>query len=495
VDQTCVLYPKMLELPNSDEQVSLYRLGRVSELHGTANLVSVNTIQKEPSMVDIKKLLLVAVVLAAAIAGCSGQDEPLSILDPTQGAGSSTSLGDAATATASIVLSGFSVQFDGRQVSGGNTTFSYTVTGTGGEHALSHFALEVPDCAPAVLSTSPAGGTIGVNPLTGLYSVKWDLSLGTNESRSYSVTFTGDVPLGIIRASVKASTEVGLAEIAGPCGGFEISGNVYIDADSNGVLNGADEPGIENVTVTLEDGNGGIETYTTDASGTFSFLRLSGTFTLRVDAATSVVDFNEELAESFDPSGPTSVIVTVGPDSPGNNFGYKPQVAEIIVELDTGVLLTDGEPIKFWKRELRSAINGGNGKSEFDPTAMGIFIEKIQMLFLPDPFTFTPGNELQEALDILNDKSKDPVMQLKRELLAAEFNEVSDKGLVGADDLQRALLSWAESLVAQLSAGPSASSRYGDGPVRVISKFDVEDATLLLNKLNGATGGGSGGEG
>ena len=86
-------------------------------------------------------------------------------------------------------------------------------------------------------------------------------------------------------------------------------------------------------------------------------------------------------------------------------------------------------------------------------------------------------------------------MQLKRELLAAEFNEVSGKGLIDADELQRALISWVESLVAQLSTGPSASIKYGDGPVKAISNFDVEDASLLLNKLNGATGGGSGGEG
>ena len=446
-------------------------------------------------MIESRKFVLVAIVLAVAIVGCSGHDEPMSIQNPPRESDSVALAGGASAVTSSIVIDGYDVQFDGRQLSGGNTTFSYTVSGMGAEHALSHFALEIPDCAPEVLSTSPAGGTIGINPLTGLYSVKWDVTLGTNESRSYSVTFAGDVPLGIIRASVKAGAEVGLAEIAGPCRGFEISGTVYIDADSNGVLNGADEPGIENVTVTLEDGNGGIETYTTDASGTYSFLRLSGTFTLRIDVATSADDFNEELAESFSPSGPTTVIVTVGPDSPGNDFGYDPKADKIIVDLDTGVLLTDGEPIKFWKREIRSAINGGKGQSEFDPTTMALFLEDIQMLFLPEPFQFTPGNELREALDILSDNSKDPVMQLKRELLAAEFNEVSGKGLIDADELQRALISWVESLVAQLSTGPSASIKYGDGPVRAISFFDVEDASLLLNKLNGATGGGSGGEG
>jgi len=446
-------------------------------------------------MTQSRKFVLVAIVLAVAIVGCSSHDEPMSIQNPPRESDSVVLAGGASAVTSSIVIDGYDVQFDGRQFSGGNTTFSYTVSGMGSEHTLSHFALELPDCAPAVHSFSPAGGTVGVDPHTGLYSIKWDLELGANESRSYSVTFAGDVPLGIIRASVKASTEVGLAEIAGPCGGFEISGTIYIDADSNGVLNGADEPGIENVTVTLEDGNGGIETYTTDASGTYSFLRLSGTFTLRIDAATSADDFNEELAESFSPSGPTTVIVTVGPDSPGNNFGYDPKADKIIVDLDTGVLLTDGEPVKFWKREIRSAINGGKGQSEFDPTTMALFLEEIQMLFLPEPFQFTPGNELQEALDVLSDNSKDPVIQLKRELLAAEFNEVSGKGLIEADELQRALISWAESLVAQLSTGPSASIKYGDGPVRVLSSFDVDDASLLLNKLNGATGGGSGGEG
>jgi hypothetical protein len=189
--------------------------------------------------------------------------------------------------------------------------------------------------------------------------------------------------------------------------------------------------------------------------------------------------------------------VTVGPGVTNSNFGFDPKSQEIILELETGVLLTNGEPVKFWKRELRAAING-NGGGEFGADAMQAFVAEIQTLFLDDPFQFTPGNELEDALDILSDNSKDPVIQLKRELLAAEFNEVSGKGLIGADDLQRAIIAWAESLVAQFAVTVS-SGKTVDEPSLAGSRYTtkVGEAEFLLELLNGstATGGGAGGEG
>ena len=87
---------------------------------------------------------------------------------------------------------------------------------------------------------------------------------------------------------------------------------------------------------------------------------------------------------------------------------------------------------------------------------------------------------------------------MKRELLAAEFNEVSGKGLIGADELQRAIIAWAESLVAQ-SAVTVSSGRTGDDPALAGSRYTtkVGEAEFLLELLNGsaATGGGAGGEG
>ena len=445
-------------------------------------------------------IILIA-ILGVTLAGCSRQSDNIIGNYPNRDRPSAlrTSVDPRVTAsplfTASNVINGYLVQFDERVYINDQTTFSYTVSGAGAEHALSFFLLELPDCAPALDSFSPQAATIGIDPHTGIFGIKWNQSLDTYESRSYSITFPGNVPLGVIRASVKASTLAEIGEITGPCDGFEISGTVYVDTDGNGTMNSAEESGIIDVTVTLVDSKGNVQTATTDSFGDYTFIKIAGTYTVRIDAATAADDFNEDLAASFDPTGPTSKVITVGPDSPGNDFGFDPRAKEITYDLEQGILLTTGEPVKFWKRELRAAISGGKGNTEFDAATMAQFITEIQGLFLPDPFQFTPRNEFQEAMDILSTKSKDPLLILLRELLAAEFNEVSGKGLVDAAELQSVLIAWAESVA--LSAYPvePPASQYGIGLPRGGIDDNVGDAIKLLIRLNGTTGGGSGGGG
>jgi hypothetical protein len=435
--------------------------------------------------------ILLAATLSAIFAGCGQQDSPTLVERPDATPTLLLTQTSGPTVPDSTVLNGYLVQFDGRSVVGSQTTFSYTVTGVGGAHALSHFLLEIPDCAPDLVASSPAGGTVGVDPLTGLYGVKWDSPLGTTESRSYSMTFLGDVPMGVILASVKASTTSPTGEIAGPCGGFLVSGTVFVDADSSGHQIGPDEIGIANVTVTMIDLGGNEMTALSDINGDYAFLRVAGTYALRIDAVTSAEDFNEVLAENFDPTTPATVPVTVGPDSPDNDFGYYPQAEEITLELAAGTLLTTGEPPKYWIKQVR-----GGGRTDYDSATIDAFLTEIQGLYLPDPFRFTPGNEKKEAIDILKSRSKDPIDQLLKELLAAEFNEVSGKGLVGEEELQSVLLAWVESLIAQAdSGGPTLTTRKdgGGGPQRVEPSASRDQALELLRLLNGATGGGGGG--
>ena len=256
--------------------------------------------------------------------------------------------------------------------------------------------------------------------------------------------------------------------------------------------------------MTLADSDGNIQTSLTDINGEYAFLKIPGTYTVRIDTATAEDDFNEELATSFDPTGPTSKVVTVGPDAISNDFGFDPRTEEITYDIEMGILLTTGEPVKFWKKQIRAAISGGKGNTEFDALTMAQFITEIQGLFFPYPFQFTPGNEFQEALEILSIKSKDPYEQLLRELLAAEFNEVSGKGLVSAPELQSVMLSWAESvaiaaspeapqaapLTAPLTSGNSDRTLLGS-PIG----DRVGDAVNFLSQMNGSTAGGSGGGG
>ena len=458
-------------------------------------------------MKRLSYFIIVFAVLGIALSGCSRQGDP-TLPDYHTGDNLSALLaplaliaGASPAVTTSSVINGYLVHFDGRMYDSGQTTFSYTVSGTGAAHALSNFFLELPDCAPALDSFEPTGATINVNPLSGIYGVKWDQLLGTNGTRSYSITFPGDITLGVIRTSVKASTLLEIGEIAGPCDGFEISGTVFVDTDGNGIMTEADELGIiVDVTVTLVDSDGNIQTALTDINGEYAFLKIPGTYTVRIDTATTADDFNEELAASFDPTGPTSKIVTVGPNAIGNDFGFDPRTEEITYDIEMGILLTTGEPVKFWKKQLRASISGGKGNTEFDAATMGQFIIEIQELFFPDPFQFTPGNEFQEALEILSIKSKDPYEQLLRELLAAEFNEVSGKGLVDAPELQSVMLSWAESvaIVASPDVPQTAPLTSGNSDRILLGSpigDRVGDAVNFLSKVNGSTAGGSGGGG
>ncbi len=215
---------------------------------------------------------------------------------------------------------------------------------------------------------------------------------------------------------------------------------------------------------------------------------------VRIEGSTAVDDFNEQLAASFDPTGPTSLVVTIGPDSEGNNFGFDPRTEETTYDIAQGLLLTTGESDKYWKRELRSAINDGKGRSNFDLTTMTQFIMEIQEFNLPEPFQFTSGNEFQEAMDIISTTSKDPLPTLLKELLMAELNEVSGKGLVDVPGLQAVLLAWVESVYAEASSAIAPVSGFlplGGGLI----DDRVADAIDLLTQLNGSTGGGSGGGG
>ena len=437
------------------------------------------------------RLISTFTVLVLAFFGCGQHDDPMqtdfsAIPDAVE-----QSTVAAPSVYPSVVLSGYLVEFNGSVFSEGQTTFSYTVTGVSASHALSNFFLELPGCAPEASAFDPGGPTVNVSPLNNLFGATWNIALATDGSRSYSMTFPGHVPLGIIRAHVKTGQTLDIGVVPGPCGGFEISGAVYVDADSNGVRT-AEELGIANVTVRLDDGNGNIESATTDAYGGYLFRKFDGTFTVRIDGATPEVDFNEGLAASFDPTGPTSLVVTVGPDSPNNNVGYHPQQEKIIFELETGALPTTGEPARYWIKQVR-----GKGGAEFSQTEVALFIAEIENLFLPDPFQFTAGNEFDEAIDVLRINSKDPLQELNRELLVAEFNHVSGKGI--EPELQSVLLKWVEAVIVEAGgAGSSAAAASGKGGLQTAPAgggTGVWDALTILLLVNGATGGGSGGGG
>jgi hypothetical protein len=426
--------------------------------------------------------------LALSLSGCFGPEAPSS---PAAPAGEATAKGaPAAGLAADPVLAGYVVHYVGRVVANNRTTFTYNVHGAGSTTSSAHVSLQIPACAGALADYSPQPAVLGLDPTTGISGIHWNFPIHGDDAvgLNFSVTFAGDVPEGVVRFAVKAGTDVGRGVVTGPCQGFLISGTLYVDSDSSGTRNAANEPGsLANVTVALVDAAGGTATTTTAANGTFAFKTLDGTFTLRIDAATSAVDFNEDLFASFFATTTLTRVVTVGPDSPNNDFGFKPQAKKVIAEVQDGTLPTDGLPAKFWLRELRGAVRSGTGPTYSAATLLG-FLNTIEGLFFPVPYQFDSGVELQQAIDQLSHPIRTNLDALIQALLVTELNHVSGHGLVGEADLQAVLLSWAESVViANTTSGATA------GPV--VSKSsdtlapDIGTATTLLNSINSSRGG------
>ncbi|HEU4929818.1 MAG TPA: SdrD B-like domain-containing protein [Candidatus Krumholzibacteria bacterium] len=380
------------------------------------------------------------------------------------------------------VINNFNVHFDGRTVSGGNTTFAYTVSGTGVDPSMSHFTIELPPCAGAPVSYSPVGGAnINTNQQSGVYGLQWHSSIDENNlvGVQFSVTFAGDVPLGIVRSEVKTDGGVwATGYVFGPCAGSHVAGSVFVDADNNGI-HGIGEGGISNVTVTITDGEGS-QSAVTDASGNYDFLVGPGTYTVAVAPSTPANDFNEDLFASF-VYDVTSRTVTVGSNEVADaDFGFEPKSDKIVADLEAGLLLTTGKPVRYWK----SALRGGKN-APYTPAQLVAFLQQIETLGVPDPFQFGAGTEIAEAYAILSDNRRDLEVRLRKELLASELNFVSGKSIVGETDLHEVLLLWCEQVL-----GPSTPPAGVIVPMAIRDISEGESAVGLLGTLNGSTGGG-----
>ncbi|MBZ0298138.1 MAG: hypothetical protein K8J31_00245, partial [Anaerolineae bacterium] len=117
-----------------------------------------------------------------------------------------------------VLIRGFVVMYGGRDFDGSKTTFTYVVSGTGTPPDLSHFDLEIPVCVPPlqVVGYNPTQAvSFGVDPTTGVTGIKWDLSLGMTETRTYTITFAGNVPEGTVVVAVKGGNGFESATLPG----------------------------------------------------------------------------------------------------------------------------------------------------------------------------------------------------------------------------------------------------------------------------------------
>jgi len=138
-----------------------------------------------------------------------------------------------------VLIRGYNVQLMSRVYTGGQTTFTYQVTGTDTPPDLSHFTLEIPSCLNLV-SYSPSNPVeIGTDPTTGVNGIKWDFGVDMSDSQTYTVTFDGEITLGEVTAAVKGGPGYEALAVPGPgcgscsCGNpnFTYAIEVTIDAE------------------------------------------------------------------------------------------------------------------------------------------------------------------------------------------------------------------------------------------------------------------------
>lgn len=323
----------------------------------------------------------------------------------------------------SKLINTYNVTFTGRVVNGTGdnvtTTFNYTVSGTNQTPQLDSFYLEIPACAGNLSGWEPqqaASFNDGV--------LKWNSSVPKDGSQNFSITFSGEVPLGIINSTVTRGSNMASDKILGPCNGvYTLSGSIYIDADNYGVKD-ASENGIPSIPVGLFNSKGdGITTVSTDGDGLYSFMVLEGY---------SKIAVGEEFLNNsgYTPIENTFVVLeNVTEDLYDLNFGYTVDPEKITKDLDDQIIPVNTEPTKFWVQEIR---NAGKNNGVYTKGEIRKFLETIEGMFLSEPFQFGVDKE-KNALSILTRPIKTDLDEFLQQLLTAELNVVSKRGALLPD--------------------------------------------------------------
>jgi len=393
-----------------------------------------------------------------------------------------------------VPLNNYLVTFNGKTYDQANdrSTFSYTVSGTGVEPALNYLFIETPACAGAPVAYSPVQSA-KVNP----DGITWEASISTESSQDYSITYSGDLPIGAVNAISESGNVMGSAEIPGPCKGiYTISGTVFVDGNSNG-LKGTSESGIQNVTVHFINSDGLAYSQKTTSTGSYSYQVFTGSnsvdFDIEVRETTADdTDFNEGLFDGYSATTLTSKTVTVnGADVTGIDYGFAPQTEKLILQFEDGTILLNTEEPKFWIQQLRFAQKN-NSKAEIPAADLLGYLEVIEQLYLTEPFQFG-DQKFDAALNILAGPKKTDLESLLVQLLTAELNVVSGRGS-GNLDFDLALIAFGESAADELKnsvvlQNTLSSTSTSDTEVSTLSVRTL-DAESLLTSFNSSGGGG-----
>ncbi|WP_424493738.1 SdrD B-like domain-containing protein [Salinimicrobium sp. GXAS 041] len=389
-----------------------------------------------------------------------------------------------------VQLGNFGIEFIDRNVTGAQdtrrTTFRYKVIGPSKSSEVDEFYMKIPDCAGTPIDWSPAA----VSVLQGK-TIRWNKPLASNEIQEFSVTFEGDVPLGIVNVSTSEENRQSIRSVLGPCTGIRtISGYLFIDANEDGEKQNV-ETGVGGIPVNLlTPDNGPIATVFTADDGFYSFSVVNGDY--KLSARGSLLEGEYFIAAGSDNVGYSEVefayidLPGVANDASDQNFAYHINRQKIIEDLEDDVLETNTEPTAFWISEFTAYRQQSALYSEME---LREFLVEIEKTLLFEPFQFGEDKE-GAALDILLKNPTTEYEEFLKQLLTAELNVVSGRGVLKNptelhDQFNSALLIYSEAVACREGGNCAEENALSSkAAVKAVTRTD----TQMLIAFNGTGG-------
>jgi hypothetical protein len=343
----------------------------------------------------------------------------------------------------------------------GNTTLTYSITSNpDGGNAVSHIVLAMEDCFSSdvlVSSNDPQGQWIETDPTTGVTGIKLNTGYDNNETRTVTITLKGTVEIGDITTAVKAGNRVTTGTLKGPiCSvaqpeptataiptpeptpvptpvptpiptpvptpvptpppAFCLNGITFVDFNKNGQKE-MDEPPVPGVPVIL---NTGAKTIS-DEKGFYGFPALKpGDYTVSIAPVPGLMPVTpvNQPVKIIDREVKTAFFFQLD----RNFLGKKPP---------------NVFPVNFWLNNINNALVNNPAMMQISPANLNNFTGQIGAFSLP-PYS---ALNLTQAKSILSDPLADPAVQLRKQLLASEYN-LMNGAFVGGNKLYTSLFLW-----------------------------------------------------
>ncbi|MFH0736664.1 MAG: SdrD B-like domain-containing protein [bacterium] len=311
------------------------------------------------------------------------------------------------------------------------TTFSYKVTGDGNGKDLSHWVVAL--CPDHHVVSSNYNYEVNTDPRTGVYGIKWDVSVSINGTKTFTFALSGIYPVVNVQAAVKAGTTNYYGNIPGPDCDVQtpaaLGNKVFLDLDQDGIQD-TNEPGVADVNVKLyNSSNVFIAEMQTSNTGIYSFLNLTPgdyyvKFGLPAGYAFTLKDqgSNNELDSDVDPTTGKTVVTTLSNGETDNswdagiyiltakigNFVWNDENQDGIQDSnETGIAGVTVSLYNCNNSFVSSVVTDNFGVYYFENITPGDYYVKVNLL---DSYVFSPKNqgansEKDSDIDIVTGKT------------------------------------------------------------------------------------------